>query len=146
MEKMFIALCSVCAALFAASCAPSTPATRISESPLAFEKLRDEHQELVQRGEIAKGMDMTAVALAWGEPSIRVEGFKGTRKTERWEYNGSRPVMTNTAFAGSGHGFYGPYRYSVFGTSLGPQVVYVPYRRSAVWFVGGKVDEWERLR
>lgn len=146
MEKMFIALCSVCAALFAVSCAPSTPATRISESPQAFGKLSDRHQQLVQRGEIEKGMDMSAVALAWGEPSIRVEGFKGTRRTERWEYEGSRPVMTNTVFAGSGRGFYGPYRYSGFGAGFGPQVVHIPFRKSTVWFVSGKVDEWERLR
>ena len=143
---MLFALCSVCAALLAVSCSPSTPAERISERPMAFEKLSDKHKELVQRGEIAKGMDMSAVALAWGEPSDRVEGFKGVRKTERWEYNGSRPVVTNTFYSGYGYGSYGPYRYSGLGASFGPEVVHVPYRKSAVWFIDGKVDEWERRK
>lgn len=113
---------------------------------MAFEKLSDKHKELVQRGEIAKGMDMSAVALAWGEPSNRVEGVRGTRRTERWEYNASRPVVTNHFFGGYRSGYYGPYRYSGMGAGFGPEVVHIPYRKSTVWFIGGKVDEWERLR
>lgn len=143
---MLFALCSVCAALFAVSCTPSTPVARISERPVAFEKLSDKHKELVQRGEIAKGMDMSAVALAWGEPSVRVEGIKGNRRTEYWEYNGTRSVVTHTVFGGYGRGYYGPYRYSGLGAGFGPEVVRVPYRKGAVWFIGGKVDEWERRK
>jgi hypothetical protein len=146
MKKSLLLLCSVCAALFAASCAPSTPAARIEERPMAFEQLSDPHKELVQRGEIAKGMGMSAVALAWGEPSNRVEGIRGTRRTERWEYNASRPVVTNHFFGGYRSGYYGPYRYSGMGAGFGPEVVHVPYRKSTVWFIGGKVDEWERLK
>lgn len=146
MKKSIPVLCSVCAALLAVSCTPSTPAARIAERPVAFEKLSDTHKELVQRGEIAKGMDMSAVALAWGEPSSRVEGIKGTRRTERWEYNGSRPVVTNTFFGGYSSGYYGPYRYSGLGAGFGPEVAYIPYRKSTVWFISGKVDEWERLK
>ncbi len=134
------------AALLAASCSPTTPAARIAARPMAFEKLSDKHKELVQRGEIAKGMDMSAVTLAWGEPSSRVEGVKGTRRTERWEYNGSRPVVTNSFFGGYGYGRYGPYRYTGVGAGFGPEVAYVPYRKSAVWFIDGRVDEWERAR
>jgi hypothetical protein len=146
VKKSFIALCLFSAALLAVSCAPSTPAARISERPMAFEKLSEQHKELVQRGEIAKGMNMSAVALAWGEPSDRVEGIKGNRRTERWEYNGSRSVVTQTFFAGYGRGYGGPYHYSGLGASFGPEVVRVPYRKSAVWFINGKVDEWERRK
>jgi hypothetical protein len=146
MKKLLLTLGSACVALTAVSCSPSTPASRIAERPQAFEKLSEKHRELVQRGEITKGMDMSAVALAWGEPSSRVEGMRGTRRTERWEYNGSRPVVTNSVFGGYHRGNFGPYRYSGLGAGFGPQVIHIPYRRSSVWFIGGKVEEWERLR
>jgi hypothetical protein len=146
MKMISLAVCSLCVALAAVSCSPSTPAARIAERPLAFEKLSDKHKGLVQRGEIAKGMDMSAVALAWGDPARRVEGIKGSRRMDRWEYDGARPVVTNTFFGGYGYGYYGPYRYRGVGAGFGPEVVYVPYRKSTVWFINGKVDEWERLR
>lgn len=146
MKNHLLALCSACAALLAVSCTTSTPASRIAERPLAFEQLSEKYKELVQRGEIGKGMDMSAVALAWGEPSSRVEGFSGARMTERWEYNGSRPVVTNTFYSGFDRGFYGPYRSTGLGAGFGPQVVHVPFRKSTVWFINGKVNEWERLK
>jgi len=146
MKIIPLAVCSLCAALAAVSCSPSTPAARIAERPLAFDKLSDKHKELVQRGEIARGMDMSAVALAWGDPARRVEEIKGVRRTERWEYDGTRPEVTNTFFGGYGYGRYGPYRYSGVGAGFAPEVVYVPYRKSTVWFISGKVDGWERLK
>jgi hypothetical protein len=146
MKIIPLIVCLLYAALAAVSCSPSTPAARIAERPLAFDKLSDKHKELVQRGEIARGMDMSAVALAWGDPARRVEGIKGTRRTERWEYDGARPVVTNHFFGGYGFGRYGPYRYSGVGAGFGPEVVYVPYRKSTVWFISGKVDSWERLK
>lgn len=113
---------------------------------MAFEKLSDAQKEMVQRGEIDKGMDMSAVALAWGEPSNRVEGFNGTKRTERWEYTGAQPVVTHTFYGGYGEDSCGPYRYSGFGAGIGPEIVYIPYRKSSVWFIAGKVAEWERLK
>ncbi len=73
MKIIPLIVCLLYAALAAVSCSPSTPAARIAERPLAFDKLSDKHKELVQRGEIAIGMDMSAVALAWGDPARRVE-------------------------------------------------------------------------
>ncbi len=113
---------------------------------MAFEKLSDDQKEMVLRGEIDKGMDMSAVALAWGEPSNRVEGFNGTKRTERWEYTGTQPVVTHTFYGGYGEGSCGPYRYSGLGARIGPEIVYIPYRKSSVWFIAGKVAEWERLK
>jgi hypothetical protein len=104
------------------------------------------HKELVMRGEIDKGMDMSAVALAWGEPSDRFEGFQGKRRTERWEYFGSKPVFTNHFFGGYNTGRCGPYRFSRFGAGFGPEIAYVPYHKSTVRFISGKVDEWERVK
>jgi hypothetical protein len=146
MRKTFLILCSGFVAMFAVSCAPSTPAYRISERPLVFEKLNAKEQELVKRGEIAIGMDKSAVALAWGSPSSTVEGLKGNKRMERWEYIGSKPVMTNNFFGGYRYGGYGPYRYSGFGAGFGPEVTYIPYRKASVLFLNDRVDEWQRTR
>jgi len=128
------------------SCAPSTPENRISERPQAFQRLSEREKDLVSRGEIAKGMEMDAVSIAWGEPANRVEGLRGGRRMERWDYEGSRAVVTNHFFGGYRTGYYGPYGYSGFGGGFGPEITYVPYRKSTVWFVGGRVDEWERMK
>ena len=146
MKNIYLTLLSVSCCLLVISCAPSTPAARIAERPMAFEKLSNDQKELVQRGEIAKGMDMSAVALAWGEPSNRVEGFNGKERMERWGYNDAQPVITNTFYSGYRYGSYGPYRYSGVGAGFGPEITYIPYRKSTVWFIGGKVSEWERLK
>ena len=128
------------------SCAPSTPENRISERPQAFQRLSEREKDLVSRGEIAKGMEMDAVSIAWGEPANRVEGLRDGRRMERWDYEGSRAVVTNHFFGGYRTGYYGPYGYSGFGGGFGPEITYVPYRKSTVWFVGGRVDEWERMK
>lgn len=146
MKRFQLILCSGFVAMFAVSCAPSTPAYRISQRPATFEKLSEKEKELVSRGEIAKGMDKSAVDLAWGRPSASVEGIRGDKRMERWEYNGSKPVVTNSFFGGYGYGNYGPYRYSGIGAGFGPEVTYIPYRKSTVWFLEGRVDEWERVR
>ncbi len=146
MKKLLFAVCSILYCILSVSCVPSTPAARIAERPLAFEKLSEKHKEMVQRGQIDKGMDMSAVALAWGDPSNQVEGFNGSKRIERWEYNRSRPVMINTFYGGFRNDFYGPYRYAGLGTGFGQDIAYIPYRKGTVWFIGGKVNEWERLR
>lgn len=146
MKTTFLCACAAAAALWTVSCAPSTPESRIYESPAAFEALSAKHKDLVKRGEIAKGMGKDAVALAWGSPSGTVDGFRNGRNMERWEYQGQRPVVTNNFFGGYRTGYYGGYRYSGLGGGFGPQVTYVPYRKNVVWFVGGRVDEWESVR
>ena len=146
MKKILLAICSTFFCVLAVSCAPSTPEARIAERPVAFDKLSEKHKELVQRGEIEKGMDMSAVALAWGNPSNQVEGFDGKSRMERWEYIGTQPVVTNTFYSGYRYGTYGRYRYSGADAGFGPEITYFPYRKSTVWFIGGKVNEWERLR
>lgn len=134
------------AAMWLVSCAPTTPEYRISERPQVFEKLSAKEKDLVRNGEIAKGMEKDTVALAWGSPSNRLEGLKDGKMMERWDYEGSRPVVTNNFFGGYRSGYLGSYSYSGIGGGFGPQITYVPYRKSTVWFVRGKVDEWERIK
>lgn len=89
-------------------------------------------------------MSKDAVALAWGSPSVLVEGLKNGKMIERWDYNGQKSVITNNVFGGYDTGYLGPYRYSGLRGGLGPEVTYIPYRKASVWFVNEKVDEWER--
>jgi len=139
----------VCAGLLGA-CAPSTPQSRIQESPGKFASLTQKHQALVQRGEIASGMPPAAVALAWGAPSRRFEGFRDRKASERWDYTASRPVYRNSFYGGFGnYGSYGRYgrgRYSTLGFGLGPEIEYIPELVASVWFAGDRVHSWERVR
>ncbi|MFD2257564.1 hypothetical protein ACFSSA_12850 [Luteolibacter algae] len=134
------------AALLMSSCAPSTPESRIYQNPHLYGRLSKKDQDLVSRGEIANGMSKDAVILAWGNPADKVDGFRDGRRMERWDYTGTKPVVTNNVFGGYRSGYYGPYRYSGFGGGFGPEITYVPYRKSSVWFVNDKVNEWERQR
>jgi hypothetical protein len=143
MTKPIFALA---AGLLLASCAPSTPQARIQQQPEKFQSLSPKHRELVEKGQIDRGMSQDAVYLAWGAPSRTFQGSKNNRLTERWDYAGSRPVYSNT-FYGSYGRYYGPYRgHGYSGIGWGPEVAYIPYRIGSVWFIDSKVDAWERAR
>ena len=143
MKKLLFALS---AGVLFTSCAPSTPQTRIQQQPQKFEALGPKHRQLVEKGQIERGMSQDAVYLAWGAPSRTFQGSKNNRLTERWDYSGSRPVYSNT-FYGSYGRYYGPYRrYGYSGIGWGPEVAYIPYRIGSVWFIDNKVDSWERAR
>lgn len=137
-------------ALLFASCAPSTPQSRIEKAPEKFERLSPREKGLVQRGELSRGMSKDAVWIAWGSPASSYEGSKNGKPSERWDYTGSRPVYTTNYFGGysSGYTRWGGHRYpySGYGFGFGPEVSYIPYTRASVWFVNERVDSWERQR
>jgi len=152
MKKILSSLAFI---LVIASCAPSTPQTRIQENPGAFQKLTTRDQSLVQEGKLRQGMTPAAVELAWGKPSARYEGSNSGKITERWDYTGTKPVYTNSFYGNYGFGYggyYGPYGrygrhyypYSSFG--FGPEVVYAPYKKASVLFRDNRVDSWESVR
>lgn len=128
------------------SCAQSTPQTRIQEKPQEYAKLSEKHKELVQRGDITKGMNKDAVWFAWGTPSAEIEGTKDGKFTERWDYYGQYPVTTNRFFGGYSTGGYGRGRYHGYDGAFGPEIAYQRYTRASVLFLNGRVDEWERER
>ena len=147
MKMLVVKGLGAAALLALAACVPATPAARIEHSPEMYESLPAQHQEAVREGRIVRGMSYDGVLLAWGRPAQRVEQMRAEGPVIRWDYTGTRAVHTNRfyGFYGSDYyGRYGPYSRSAFG--YGPQVAYVPYRRASVWFVDGKVDEWERMR
>ena len=131
------------ASLLATACTPSTPQSRIARNPSLYEKLPAKQQQLVQQGDLAKGMSQEAVFLAWGHPSQRFDGFQNSKPTSRWDYSGAYPVYTNHFYGGYGYGRYGRYGYPY---GFGQDVAFIPYRRASVWFVDNVVDSWERTR
>ncbi len=133
-----------------ASCMPTTPQSRISDNPRKFFALSAKHQMLVRQGEIASGMPRAAVELAWGEPSRRFQGATSRHASERWDYTETKPVYSNSFYGGlnsySPYGRHGRDRYSGLGFGIGPEISYQPAQVASVWFVGNRVDSWERLR
>ncbi len=139
-------LIAISAGMLLVSCAPSTPLARIQRQPEKFEALSVKHRELVERGQIDRGMSQDAVYFAWGSPASVFQGSNNGRPTERWDYAGSRPVFTNT-FHGSYSRFHGScWRGRYSGVGWGPEVVHIPYRLGSVWFIDNRVDSWERAR
>jgi hypothetical protein len=144
MKKLLVCLAL---GLLATSCVPSTPQARIQQNPEMFAALSPKEQSLVQRGEIAKGMPPDAVVLAWGAPAMSYEGNKKGQASLRWDYTSAYPVYTAAYYGGYGYGGYGHHgRYGYYGYGFGPELTYVPYRSSSVWFVNNRVESWERLR
>ena len=141
MKRIFTVLL---ASLVFVSCAPSTPQTRIAKNPQQFAALSKKDQSYVLQGQLTRGMTRDAVALAWGYPSQRFEGFKESKKMERWDYIGTRPVYVTNYYGGYGYGPYGRHGYTGFG--FGPDIAYVPDRYASVWFANDRVDAWERGR
>ncbi len=136
-------------AVLVASCAPSTPETRIAAQPALFEGLPAKHQELVRQGRIDKGMSTDAVLIAWGRASREYEGSEDGAATLRWDYDGARPIYSTNFYSGYGYGYgrYGRYGvYPGYGYGVGPEITYVPYRRATVLFKSGRVSSWERTR
>jgi hypothetical protein len=134
------------ACLIFASCAPSTPQTRIQENPGKFAALSSKDKQAVQQGNIAPGMSPDAVYLAWGTPAESFQGSSKDKITERWDYAATRPVYS-TSFYGSYGSIYGG-RYGNLNRhayALGPEIAYVPYRVASVWFLNQRVDSWERV-
>lgn len=144
--KKFLA--AIVAGLVFPACAPSTPQSRIERNPELFAALSKKEQSLVQQGQISRGMPPDAVVLAWGPPDQRFEGSRDSKPTERWDFLGSRPVQSPNHFGAfrSGFGGSGRFGYPGAGFGVGPDIVFIPYRRASVWFVNQRVDSWERIR
>lgn len=144
MTRILLLLAASALALLSTSCVISSPQTRIDRDYSLYQSLPPKHQELVQRGEIAEGMSKSAVYLAWGNPSRKVQGHRDDADFERWDYTRLQPHYYNRFYTHFGHGYgrRGRYYHSY---GFAPSIEYVPYRSASVKFRSGTVESWERL-
>jgi len=148
MKKLVVFLM---AGLLGTSCVPITPQTRIAKHPDLYAALNPSERNLVERGELAKGMTRDAVFLAWGPPAMSYEGYHEGKASMRWDYTGAQAVYSERfygVYGYSGHGYRGHnvHPYSAYAYGFAPELAFVPYRRASVWFINNRVDGWERLR
>lgn len=129
------------AILLVTGCKTSTVQSRKQERASAYQELGAEMRQLVDNGQIAVGMPMEGVYIAWGKPDQILRGESPTGRTVVWIYHGT--VMQEYRFwnyrhYGYGRGFY-PEPYL--------DIDYLPrdYTRAEVVFEDGKVKSWRTL-
>lgn len=128
--------------LLLSSCA-STPASRIQKNPQIFQSLSTQDQALVMSGQIAQGMQPSAVYLAWGSPSSSIDGNLNGKSSVRWLYSDLQPVYHPTPYWGN-CGYWDPY-YNRYNPYYYPyDITYVPINVGYVLFSKGKVTAWEK--
>jgi hypothetical protein len=130
--------------MFAASCAPTTPAARIEKFPARFEAMPPTDRDAVSKGQLKEGMSQDAVFFLWGEPGRVLRGVADNKPFEEWIYTRSEPVYSQQFFYGwgPGYGFCNDYPHSSWGTSI--DYIRVPDR--VVRFEGGRVTAWKMRR
>ena len=119
------------------------PQARIADNPAAYASLSPEHQDLVSKGLITKGMPQTGVLLALGTPDRETSGYRDGTSYTRWDYTRLRPVYGGSFFGSYYHGC--GYHHG-YGLGYAPTVHYVPEREASIWFRRGRVDAWDRVR
>jgi hypothetical protein len=129
--------------LLLCSCVTQTPQTRIADNPTAFAALSTEHQGLVSKGLIAKGMPKSGVLLALGRPSRQTHGYRDGASYERWDYTRLYPIYTGGFFGSYYHGC--GYHHGGYGYGYVPEVHYIPQRDASIWFLGDRVHAWDKV-
>lgn len=133
-------------ALLLAGCATSTVETRKKERYGAYSELSPEQRAAVDKGQIAIGMPMDAVYIAWGKPYQTVQSESPAGAFTFWLYYGS--ALRSVTYWGYPRPYYGgPYRYpyAYYGPTPVIDSVPVSYLRAEVTFEQGLVKQWRTL-
>lgn len=116
------------AGLLLAGCATkNTIDTRKQERYAAYSALTPEQRALVDSGQIAAGMNMDVVYIAWGKPGQTASGGNEAGRSTTWFYYG---------------GYIDEVRYWGYRS---PHYAYAnrTYVRAQVTFVNGVVKQWQ---
>ena len=140
MKWMFL----VVVLAFAAGCRTTSIESRRQEKSSAYASLTPEHRALVDQGQIAIGMPMDAVFIAWGKPTQVFTGQSAQGTITRWIYTGT--TWQEIRYWNYHHD--GPYRgyYGVYGTPY-LDYDYIPrsYTAAEVVFENGLVQSWQNI-
>ena len=128
--------------LFCVGCATSTPDTRRAERPDAYARLGSEEKGLVDEGQVAVGMGVDAVFIAWGKPDQVLHKGTSEGTTETWLYHGSKLQSYHSWRFRETHDQNGrAFLVRALVTDYHPQ----SYVRAEIRFEAGKVKEWKTL-
>ena len=139
IHRSLATLLLLAGALTFSNCATNPRQSRIAQNQDIYSQLSQEHQLLVQQGQIKQGMDKKAVYLAWGDPSRSSKGASAGTPFEKWYYYLYSPTYSGGLYGGYGHrGCYGSYitRTSDYRSEL----------EAKVEFRKGRVHNWENAR
>lgn len=130
------------AALVLGGCATSQQKLerRKQEKSGAYSSLTAEQRTLVDQGQIATGLPMDAVYIAWGKPDQLVNSGTEAGTFTTWIYLG----VYLQSYLTSGMA-YGPYSNGPYGFYAGPRIDYYPvnYVSAEVRFQKGLVTSWQ---
>lgn len=134
------------AAALLAGCATATVETRRQEKYSAYSSLTPEMRELVDKGQIAVGMPMDAVYIAWGKPTHVISGQTERGTTTTWVYTGTGWQE----YRFWNYRYYGGYRRGRYLYAYPTPYLdydYAPYSYTAaeVFFENGVVKSWRNV-
>ena len=123
------------------SCATDNIQKRVSQNLDIYSELSPEQQNLVQNGQIQKGMHKKAVFIAWGEPSRAAKGQNQSGPFEKWYYYQHTPRSTGSIYGG-----IGSYGYDHYGVGINRGSSYDSELAAQVEFKNDRVTSWENSR
>jgi hypothetical protein len=113
---------------------------RKRERAEAYASLPASERQLIENGEIERGMGTNAVYIAWGKPSRVTEqpGSSGAGTNLIWVYYGTRPVTVPGWV-------YLPDEYGNWTLQYQPTHYSTSYPKAEVIFRNGQVVDWKRF-
>ncbi|WP_156817179.1 hypothetical protein [Rubritalea marina] len=139
--KIHLIAAAALTSLFLSSCATNQIQKRISNNLDIYSELSTEDQNLVQSGQIKKGMPKKAVFIAWGNPSRSAKGQNQSGPFEKWYYYQHSPRTTGGIYGG-----YGYYGYDHYGIGVNRGTSYDTELIAQVEFRNERVISWENSR
>ncbi len=134
---MKVLACSIVVLVLLCGC--SSISSRARQESASYNSLSPSERDLVDKGQIARGMSSNAVYIAWGKPTqvIPQSSAAGTDEEATWLYYGNQPVITPAwSFIPDPYG-YGRLEYM-------PQHHSERYLKGAVHLQNGRVTSWQK--